>query len=99
MLTVSNFQKLVLNHFFVSVTGVFQRAWTLLKRLQILVWMNTMTSLLGHLLVPWNILLPLPEGLQQRVEEVVLIILQAKVLILGVEDLETRILNVPLGMF
>ena len=85
------------NPFYVSVTEVFPKAWTHLKRLRILVWMNTMIFLLDLLLVPWNTLQPLQEGLQQQAEEVVPIILQAKVLILGVEDLGTRILNVPLG--
>ena len=86
------------NPFYVSVTEVFPKAWTHLKRLQTLVWMNTMTFLLDLLLVPWNTLQPLLEGLPQQAEEVVPIILQAKVLILGVEDLGTRILNVPQGM-
>ena len=86
------------NTFYVSVTGVFPRAWTHLKRLRTLVWTNTMIFLLDLLLVLWNTLQPLLEGLQQQAEGVVPIILQAKVLILGVVDLGTRILNVPLGM-
>ena len=86
------------NPFYVSVTEVFPRAWTHLKRLQTHVWMNTMIFLLDLLLVPWNTLQPLQEGLQQQAEGVVPIILQAKVLILGVVDLGTRILNVPQGM-